>query len=215
MKIECVCFDMDGTQIRNTDSVRYLCELNGNRNALEEIEDLEKKGKITWIEADRRKAPLMEGLELARVKSEFGRCIVLIRNIAAVLAYLKERQIRSVLITAGPTQVADILGKRFGFDTVYGSGYEVRGTKFTGRITNHLGNDGKLSCLRDFCAKTRIHLEHCVAIGDSESDVDVFMACGRSIAINYSEAAAEAASVRILTEDLADVLDVLRSWLAE
>jgi phosphoserine phosphatase len=215
MKIESVCFDMDGTLIRNTDSVRYLCKLNGNLDALEEIEDLENNGEISWIEADHLKAPLIEGLALASVEGEFGRCIDLIQNIALVLTYLKARRISSVLITAGPIQVADILGTELGFDAVYGSRYEVKGKRFTGRITNHLGDGGKLSCLRDFCAKNGIPLEHCVAIGDSESDIEVFTACGKSIAINYSAAAAEAASECIITDDIADILDVFGSWLAE
>jgi phosphoserine phosphatase len=215
MKIKSVCFDMDGTLIRNTNSVRYLCELNGHLDALEEIEELEDKGKISWVEADHLKAPLIEGLALASVETEFGRRIELIQNIERVLAYLKARRMSSVLITAGPIQVANVLATGFDFDAVYGSEYEVKGKRFTGRMTNHLGNDGTLRCLRAFGEEHRIPLEHCVAIGDSESDIEVFKACGRSIAINYSDAAAEAASACIITEDIADILDVLESWLAE
>jgi phosphoserine phosphatase len=215
MKIEAVCFDMDGTLIRNTNSVRYLCELNGNLDSLAEIADRENEGTITWIEADHLKARLIEGLDLARVESEFGRCIDLIRNIEAVLVYLKARQIRAVLITAGPIEVANVLGTRFGFDAVYGSRYEAADAKFTGRIAHHLGSSGKLSCLRDFCAGNGIFVEHCVAIGDSEADIDVFTACGRSIALNGTDAAVEAASECIVTDDLADILELLGSWIAD
>ncbi len=215
MKMESVCFDMDGTLIRNTDSVKYLCGLNGNLEALEEIEDIENDGQISWIDADHLKARLIEGLDVAWVESEFGHGMELIDNIEPVLAYLKTRRIRTVLITAGPTQVANVLGARFGFDDVYGSQYEVNDAKFTGRITHHLGSGGKLSCLRGFCAKNGIPMEHCVAVGDSESDIEVFKACGRSIAINCSDAAAEAASECIITDDLADILDVIEAWLTE
>jgi phosphoserine phosphatase len=215
MKIRSVCFDMDGTLIRNTNSVRYICELNGNLDALEEIEALENRGKISWIEADHLKAPLIEGLALASVESEFGRRIELIQNIEPVLAHLKARRMSSVLITAGPIQVANVLATEFDFDAAYGSEYEVRGTRFTGQMTNHLGNGGKLKCLRAFAEKHGIPLENCVAIGDSESDIEVFEACGRSIAINYSDAAAEVASVCIITEDIADILEILESWLSE
>lgn len=214
MKIESVCFDMDGTLIRNTDSVKYLCGLNGNLDAWEEIEEIEKSGKVSWIEADHLKARLVEGLDLARVESEFDRSIVPIQNVERVLACLKARLIRTVLITAGPAQVANLIGAGFGFDDVYGSRYEVKETRFTGRITHHMGSGGKLSCLRDFCAKNGIALEHCVAIGDGESDIELFLACGRSIAINYSDAAGEAASERVITDDLADILDFIGAWLS-
>lgn len=215
MKIEAVCFDMDGTLIRNTDSVRYLCTLNGNSDALEEIEKLESNGSISWIDADHLKARLIKGLCVAEVEDKFKHNIKLVQNIEQVLMYLREREIRSVLITAGPIQVASILRTQFGFDGVYGSIYELKTRKFTGRITSHLGNNGKLNCLKDFCLMNSIGFEHCVAIGDSESDIDIFKKCRRSIAINYSDALKGKASEHIITDDLSDVLGILESWLTQ
>ncbi len=215
MKIKAVCFDMDGTLIRNTDSVRYLCTLNGNSDALKEIEKLESDGDISWIEADHLKARLISGLHVAQVREKFKANIELIQNIEQVVVYLRESGIRSVLITAGPIQVASVLGTQFGFDGVYGSLYEVENQKFTGEIVHHLGADGKVRCLEDFCSKHGIGFDQCVAIGDSESDVDVFKMCERSIGINYSDAIEGKASEHIITEDLSDVIGILESWLAE
>ncbi|HUU46714.1 MAG TPA: HAD family phosphatase [Acidobacteriota bacterium] len=215
MKIAVVCFDMDGTLIRNTDSVRYLCTLNGNAGALQEIEKHEIDGSISWIDADHRKARLIKGLSLSAAEDKFKDTIELIQNIEQVVGHLKERGIRSVLITAGPIQVAGILGTQFGFDGVYGSLYEVEDQRFTGRITRHLGNDGKLQCLKDFCVKNGIGFEHCVAVGDSESDIDLFEKCGRSIAINYSDAVKGKASEHLITDDLSDVIGILESWQAQ
>jgi phosphoserine phosphatase len=36
-KMECACFDMDGTLIRKTDSGRYLRGLSGNLDALQDV----------------------------------------------------------------------------------------------------------------------------------------------------------------------------------
>ena len=215
MKIDSVCFDMDGTLIRNTDSVKYLCELNGHLEALEAIQELEHNNAVSWMEADQLKAHLIEGLELARVEREFDHSIHLIHNIEHVLAYLRARRICAVLITAGPAQVAGILDKKFGFDSVYGSQYEVKDGTFTGRIVYHLGSSGKLDCLQEFCVKNGFALEHCVAIGDSESDIEIFKACGRSIAINSSDGLVKVASEFITTNDLADILDLIEAWLIE
>jgi phosphoserine phosphatase len=215
MKIEAISFDMDGTLIRNTDSVRYLCMLNNNVKELERIQGRENDGDISWIEADYLKVKLIKGLELEAIKDNFAKSIQLIQNIDKVLLFLRKRQIGSVLITSGPTQVADILGKKFGFDSVYGSEYEVKNYKFTGKIRTHLGHDGKLSCLTDYCIKSGISLEHCVAIGDSESDIAIFGKCGRSIALNYADALRGKASEYIITDDLFDISGILKSWLAE
>ena len=214
MEIKAVCFDMDGTLIRNTDSVRYLCTLNGNTDALEKIEELESKGEISWIDADHQKARLVEGLHVADVKDKFSRGIELIKNIEQMAVYLRDRGVQSVLITAGPIQVAQILGAQFGFDGVYGSLYEVQGHRFTGRISRHLGDHGKVGCLEDFCLKNGISLDQCVAIGDSESDIEIFEKCRLSIAINCSDAAKGKATEQIVTDDLSDVCPILEQWLA-
>ncbi|MFC1532039.1 HAD family hydrolase [Thermodesulfobacteriota bacterium] len=214
MKIKAICFDMDGTLIRNTDSVRYLCTLNDNLKELEEIECFENERSISWTEADYLKAELIRGLELGKVEDRFEDNVELIQNIGQVLTYLRGRRIRSVLVTAGPTQVADILGMKFGFDGVYGSIYEVKNQKFTGQITTHMGNAGKLNRLEHFCDNNSIRLNHCVAIGDGESDVDVFGKCGKSIAINFTDTLEGKASEYVTTNDLSDIIDILESWLA-
>jgi len=206
---------MDGTLIRNTDSVRYLCTLNGNETTLQEIEKQELDGSLTWIEADHRKARLIEGLSLAEAENRFAETVELIQKIEQVIAHLKERRIRSLLITAGPIQVAQIVGRHFAFDAVYGSLYEVTNGRFTGRITHHLGENGKPQCLEDFCLKNGIALEHCVAVGDSESDIALFEKCGCSVAINYSDTVRGKASKHIITNDLFDIVGLIESWLAQ
>ncbi len=215
MKIDAVSFDMDGTLIRNTDSVRYLCMLNNNVKKLERIQGRENDRNISWIEADYLKAKLIKGLDLAGIRNNFVKNIQLIRNIDRLLLYLREQQIESVLITSGPIQVADMLGERFGFDGVYGSEYEVKNHKFTGKINTHLDHEDKVRCLIDYCQKSGISLKHCVAVGDSESDVAIFKKCGRSIALNYSDALRGKASEYIITDDLFDTAGILKSWLAE
>ncbi|MBU8934348.1 MAG: HAD-IB family phosphatase [candidate division Zixibacteria bacterium] len=215
MKIKAVFFDLDGTIIRNTDSVRYLCIQNDRLSEFEKIECLEDDNNIPWIEADYLKAELIKGLSFRDADDKFDDNIELIQNLEMVLTYLKEKGVKSVLITAGPIQVANILGTKFDFDGIYGSQYELKDQKFTGKILSHLGSKGKVNGLNDFCANNSICLNQCVAIGDSESDIDIFKKCSKSIAINYSDALKGKASDYIITDDLSDIIDIIESWLAE
>ncbi|AKI97343.1 HAD family hydrolase [Kosmotoga pacifica] len=203
---ELVCFDMDGTLIRNTNSVRYLCCLNGKENEVIEIENRENRKEISWIDADYLKAKLLRGLELKYVKEEFDKRIELISGIGHVMKYLKGKNVKTILVTSGPVQVASILGEKYGFDGVFGSDYEIENGCFTGKIINHLGTVGKLRCLLSFCKERGIDLQKCVAIGDSDSDIEIFEECGKSIAINYSDTLLGRADVYIRTEDLRDIL---------
>lgn len=215
MKIKAVFFDMDGTIIRNIDSVRYLCTINKSLDELEKIERLEDNRSISWIEADYLKSELIKGLALRDVKDQFNDNIELIRNLDLVLAYLREKNIKSVLVTSGPIQVADILGAKFGFEEIYGSLYETKERKFTGKILSHLGSKGKVQSLNEFCVKYNIRPEQCVAVGNSESDIDIFKECGRSIAINYSEELKGKASAYIMTGDLLNIIAIFESWIKE
>jgi len=215
MKIRAAIFDMDGTLIRNTDSVEYLCMLNNNSKEHDRIRARESGGEVTWIEADRLKAKLIRGLELEAVENNFAKSVHLIRNIDKVLSFLREAQIASVLMTSGPIQVAEILGRVYGFDSIFGSDYEIENREFTGKIKTHLGNDGKLRCLTNYCTTAGFSPKHCVAVGDSESDISLFEECGRSIAINYTAALEGKASEYILTDDLLDISRILNSWLGE
>lgn len=206
-KFKVVCFDMDGTLITNTNSVEYLCILNGRREEVKEIEEREVNDEISWIDADYIKSKLIAGLPVQSVEDRFKDHIKLIDNIEKVLQELKSNNILSILVTAGPIQVAQTLGKIYKFDEVYGSIYETKNGVFTGKILKHLGDDGKLDRLISFCDENNIDLDQVASIGDSASDIKVFEKSGKSIAINYSSKLVGKANVYIKTDDLYDVLD--------
>lgn len=202
-----LCFDMDGTLIRNTNSVKYLCEINNQLDKLLEIEDMENKKEISWIEADYIKAKLIKGLNLGKVSNCFADSIKFINNIDYVIKYIKKQNIKCILVTAGPIQVANIVGEMFGFDKVYGSNYEVRDNIFTGKIIEHLGEEAKLKSLQSYCKEQNIDINKSIAVGDGDSDIGVFKKCGKSIAINYTDSLLGKADVYLKTDDLKDLLE--------
>lgn len=201
------CFDMDGTLIRNTNSVKYLCEINNQLDKLLEIEDMENQKEISWIEADYIKAKLIKGLNLGKVSNCFADSIKFIKNIDYVIKYIKKQNMKCILVTAGPIQVADIVGEMFGFDKVYGSNYEVRDNIFTGKIIEHLGEEAKLKSLQSYCKEQNIDINKSIAVGDGDSDIGVFKKCGKSIAINYTDSLLGKADVYLKTDDLKDLLE--------
>ncbi|MFH1701679.1 MAG: HAD family phosphatase [Candidatus Zixiibacteriota bacterium] len=215
MKIRAFFFDLDGTIIRNIDSVKYLCMLNDGLEQLKKIESLEDNNMVSWIEADYLKAELIKGISLKDANDKFDDNIELIKNLEPVLTFLKDKGLKLVLITAGPIQVANKLGTKYGFDGIYGSQYEVKDNKFTGKILTHLGSKGKVNGLNDFCEKYGIRPDQCAAIGDSDSDIDIFENCSKSIAINYTDELKGKASDYIITDDLFDIIDIIEPWLTE
>lgn len=182
-----------------------LCILNGKLEQFMEIEKLEKDG-LAWIEADFRKALLVKGLPEKRLYEEFSRIIQPISRIKETIDLLKKNHIHCIVITAGPKQVAYAAEKQWGFDASYGSDFGIERGVFTGEITQHIGDQGKIGCLKDYCQKHGITGSACIAVGDGSTDIPLFEYCGKSIAINARAHVIEKATYALRTNDLSDIL---------
>lgn len=208
-EIHMVCFDLDDTLTREIDSVTYLCMLAGRLAEKNAIQALEDRGEIDWVTCDHRKAALLAGLPVEKALTEFARIIRPLKNVADVMAQLRQRRIRTIVVTAGPVQVARAAMSAFQMDDAYGSEYGEEAGVFTGKIDHHIGDRGKIACLEADCRANGIAPERCVAVGDGSTDIPLFEYCRHSIAINYSPATAGKARFYLRTDDLADILPLI------
>ena len=204
--IKLACFDLDDTLTQEIHSVMLLCILNGKLDQLLEIEEKENSAKLHWIEADHQKAALIKGLSVESIQEGFNQIMKPLLNIADTIDNLKKRDIQSIIITAGPKQVAYAAQISWGFSASYGSDYEVKNGFFTGRILNHIGDKGKIACLEQHCLANNYSPDKCIAIGDGSTDIPLFEYCAKSIAINASLSAIQKATYSIETKDISDIL---------
>jgi phosphoserine phosphatase len=208
-KVKLICFDLDDTLIRKFHSVMIPCIINNKKAEHDIIQQKEEDGLINYIAADYLRAELLEGLSVAKLKSDFMKHARPLKNIREIISTLKNNGIQCILITVGPVQVAKIVSEFWGFDGYYGTDYEVENGQFTGKITKYITSEDKLNCLIDYCNKANIELKQCTSIGDGSTDIPVFKACGRSIAINASEGVKTEATHWLDTDDLMDLLDLI------
>lgn len=207
--IKLVCFDLDDTLIREIHSVMFLCILNGKYEQLLEIEKRELSGELDWIEADYNKTRLIKGLDETEIQKEFDDILKPLANIALTADTLRRNNIQSIIITAGPKQVAKAATEKWGFDDYYGSDYEVVDGVFTGEILTHVGDTGKIACLQNYCNKRGIQSAECVAVGDGSTDIPLFEYCKTSIAVNSSPAVAGKATHYLRTNDIYEVMQYI------
>ena len=209
--IKAVCFDLDDTLIRDIHSVMYLSILNNNLDKLMAIEEQEIEGDYNWIEADYLKAELAKGVSLSQIKEQFEIVLRPLKNVKRVIEYLHERNIETILITAGPIQVAKVASELWGISAYNGSLYGCEEDLLTGKIISHLGDEGKIGALKLFCEEYNIKPEECMAIGDGSTDIPLFKYCGTSIGINCAEKVAREATFTLQTGDLMDILSYIRN----
>ncbi|NLB82537.1 MAG: HAD-IB family phosphatase [Clostridiaceae bacterium] len=207
--IKLVSFDLDDTLIREIHSVMLPCILNGKEEDHSLIQEQEETGILDYISADYLRAKLLSGLEESKIAQSFLEIAKPLKNISRVVEALHEKNIKSIVITVGPKQVARVACDIWGFDGYYGSDYEVICGVFTGRILDYVGAEQKIMCLQDFSKSNNIKPEECVAVGDGSTDIPLFEYCGKSIAINSSPSVQKRAMYAIDTDDLADIIEYI------
>lgn len=205
-KSKLVCFDLDDTLIREIHSVMLPCILNGKEKEHSFIQEQEEKGVIDYISADYLRAELLSGLKECKIAESFLAIVKPLKNIKSVVEALHEQNIKCIVITVGPKQVAKVVYNIWEFDDYYGSDYEVVEGVFTGKILNYIAAEQKILFLQDFCKNNNIKPEECTAVGDGSTDIPIFQYCGKSIAINSSPKVKKSAMYAVDTDDLADIL---------
>ncbi|HAR86356.1 MAG TPA: hypothetical protein DCR69_11555 [Clostridium sp.] len=151
--LKLVCFDLDDTLIREIHSVMLPCILNGKEKEHSLIQEQEEKGLLDYISADYLRSELLLGLEECKIAQSFLEIAKPLKNIKSVVEALHEQNIKCIVITVGPKQVAKVVCDIWGFDYYYGSDYEVVEGVFTGKILNYIGAEQKIECLQDFCSQ--------------------------------------------------------------
>ncbi len=183
------------------------CILNGKEKEHAIIQQREDAGEIDYITADYQRAELIAGLSEERLYSGFLEIAKPLQHIKETIETLHSSDIKCLLITVGPVQVAKVVASIWGFDGYYGSNYEVIDGLFSGKIIEYIKAENKVHCLKDFCSKNGIIAADCVAVGDESTDIPVFEYCGKSIAINAaSERVKKMATHAVYTESLLDIL---------
>ncbi|MCB2288248.1 HAD family phosphatase [Clostridium sp. CS001] len=205
-ELKLVCFDLDDTLIREIHSVMLPCILNGKEKEHSFIQEQEEKGLINYKSADYLRAELLLGLEERKIAQSFLEIAKPLKNIKNVVEALHEHNIKCIVITVGPKQVAKVVCDIWGLDGYYGSDYEVVEDAFTGKILNYIGAEQKIDCLQDFCKNNNIKSNECLAVGDGSTDIPIFQYSGKSIAINSSPKVQQSAMYAVDTDDLTDIL---------
>lgn len=77
-------------------------------------------------------------------------------------------------------------------------------------MTRYFDEHDKLRFVEDWCAQNGFSMSQVAAVGDSRSDVPLFSRVGLSIALNATPDARMAATHVLDTDDLCDVLTLLR-----
>lgn len=183
MKTKLVVFDMDGVIFEDDNFWTRMHIAYHTENPGFELTEKYLKTDVKKL-ADEVIGKLWKGKKAGKF-NELVKTAAYNSGARETIAELKEKGVKTCILTSGPVQLARRAQQELGIDAVYGNEIEIKGGKITGRYKwlsldySHKG-ETFLGICRDF----GVNPEDAIVVGDNEQDIFKFEKAGFSIAFN-------------------------------
>jgi len=206
-QIQLAIFDLDGTLTRIESTWQYLHIKLGTWEAGRVFAQKYWKGEINYQEWAEKDSMLWKNLPVERFVS-------ILRNISYVdgavetFEELKRRGIRTGIVSAGISLLADRAKKELGADFAVANKLLYEEGKLTGKVKVKVSLKNKDEVIKEMAWMLGVDLESCAVVGDNVFDLPSVV--GLKIAFNpRSVDVREIADIVIESGDLTEVLEYL------
>ena len=200
--------DMDSTMI-GQECIDELADYAGIKDRIAAITERAMQGELDFESALRERVGLLEGLEEAAISSCLAERIVPMAGARTLVATLKHRGCRTVLVTGGFHHFADPVAEDIGFERVVGNRLAVSEGRLAGELVGGITDSAvKAQVLReemDRLGENAVSL----ATGDGANDIPMLAAATYGVAYHAKPKAKEAANGWISRGDLTSILKLL------
>ncbi|MFA7604357.1 MAG: phosphoserine phosphatase SerB [Novosphingobium sp.] len=210
--------DMDSTMI-SAECIDELADFAGIKDRIATITERAMQGELDFESALRERVLLLRDLSAGAIAECLDTRIAPMPGAKTLVATLKARGCRTVLVTGGFHQFADPVAEQLGFDRVVANRLEVSGGRLTG---------GLVGAITDSAVKKAVLLEEMaelgegaasLATGDGANDIPMLEAATYGLAYRAKARARAAADGWIDRGDLTAVLELLgiprNEWISE
>jgi len=208
--------DMDSTMI-GQECIDELADFAGIRPQIAAITERAMRGELEFESALRERVALLAGLDEAVIATCLAERITPMAGARTLIATLRHRGCKTVLVTGGFHHFADSIAADLGFDRVVSNRLAVEGARLSGGLDGALMDAaGKERVLREEMARIGEHAVS-LATGDGANDVPMLRAATWGVACRGKAPARESANGWIERGDLTSVLKLLdipeRDWV--
>lgn len=205
-----IVLDMDGTMV-DAEVIDELAKMMGTEAEAKKITKAAMEGKINFKAALERRAKMLKGLPLKKVK-ELRDNIPIVSGANDLISELKKAGFVTVLMTGSFDVIANVVSRKLGFDYVFSNRLLAKNGKLTGEVEGRvMGPESKLELLRSVARKEGITLDECVAVGDGANDLLIIKDCGLGIGFNPKKVVKDEANALVNVKDLKVVLAFIGS----
>ena len=197
--------DMDSTMI-GQECIDELADFAGLKDKVAAITERAMQGELDFGSALKERVGLLEGLEESAIHRCLAERIRPVDGARTLVATLRSKGCRTVLVTGGFHHFADPIAEDLGFERVVGNRLGVAGGKLTGLLAGPVSDAStKLATLEEERAQLG-EGARVLATGDGANDVPMIEAADYGIAYRAKPKARDAANGRINSVHLTAIL---------
>ena len=197
--------DMDSTMI-GQECIDELADFAGLKDKVAAITERAMQGELDFGSALKERVGLLEGLEENAIHRCLTERIRPVDGARTLVATLRSKGCRTVLVTGGFHHFADPIAEDLGFERVVGNRLGVAGGKLTGLLAGPVSDAStKLATLEEERAQLG-EGARVLATGDGANDIPMIEAADYGIAYRAKPRARDAANGRIGSVHLTAIL---------
>ncbi|ADJ27586.1 phosphoserine phosphatase SerB [Nitrosococcus watsonii] len=201
--------DMDSTFI-NIECINEIAAFTGKEARVSAITTTAMQGEINFETSLIQRVKLLAGVSAHALAEIYEKNLTLNPGGKALLAALKQRDIKIALVSGGFTYFTERLKQEYNLDYTLANQLEVRNNQLTGALAGQIvGASAKAKFLLMLCEKLAIKPWQTIAIGDGANDLEMLKVAGLSIAYHAKPKVQAAARITLNHSGLDGVLPFL------
>lgn len=203
-----LAMDMDSTLI-TIECIDEIADMVGVKPEVKRITEAAMRGELVFAEALRHRVALLKGLDVTALDRVYEERLRLSPGAEALLAFAREAQWTTLLVSGGFTFFTDRLKARLGLDFTLANTLEVCDGRLTGRVLGDIvDGDAKAREVQRICQRIGCPTSAAVVAGDGANDLKMMALAGWSIAFHAKPVVQESASMAINFGGLDALLNV-------
>jgi phosphoserine phosphatase len=177
-----VVMDMDSTLIA-IECIDEIADMHGLKPQVAAITEASMRGEIEFAEGLRRRVALLAGLDEHALQRVYDERLKLSPGAEIMLAALKSRGIKTLLVSGGFVFFTERLKSRLGLDYTHANTLEIADGKLTGKVLGEIVDaQGKADWLVKVRDELKLKPGQVIAMGDGANDLKMMAQAGISIA---------------------------------
>ncbi len=202
--------DMDSTLI-NIECVDEIADFINVKPQVAEITEAAMRGEIDFETSLRQRVSLLKGLEVSALEKVYQQRLQLNPGANVMLEKLKEKDIKTALVSGGFTFFTERLKQRLGLDFTMANVLGEYNGRLTGEVEGEIcGAQAKADFLLEKCKELSISPSQTIAMGDGANDLLMMKEAGLSIAYHAKPAVQKEARTSLNYCGLEGVLGLLQ-----